>query len=72
MMVRVDFAEQADGTFLVEQPQVSPIYKARMPYRILSVSAALADPTAAWGSPAALLASLERTSAVVGAYVAPG
>ena len=71
MMVRVDFAEQADGTFLVEQPQVSPICK-RMPYRILSVSAALADPTAAWGSPAALLASLERTSAVVGAYVAPG
>ena len=33
---------------------------------------ALADPTAAWGSPAALLASLERTNAVVGAYVAPG
>jgi poly-gamma-glutamate capsule biosynthesis protein CapA/YwtB (metallophosphatase superfamily) len=72
MMVRVDVAEQADGTFLVEQPQVSPIYLARMPYRILSVSAALADPTAAWGSPAALLASLERTNAVVGAYVAPG
>jgi poly-gamma-glutamate capsule biosynthesis protein CapA/YwtB (metallophosphatase superfamily) len=72
MMVGVDIAEQADGTFVVEQPQVSPIYLARMPYRILSVSAALADPTAAWGSPAALLGSLERTNAVVGAFVAPG
>ena len=65
MMVRVDVAEQPDGTFLVEQPQVNPIYLARMPYRILSVSAALADPAAAWGSPAALLESLERTNAVV-------
>jgi poly-gamma-glutamate capsule biosynthesis protein CapA/YwtB (metallophosphatase superfamily) len=72
MMVRVDIAEQPDGTFVVEQPQVSPIYLARMPYRILSVSAALADPTAAWGSPASLLASLERTNSVVGAYVTPG
>ena len=72
MMVRVDIAEQPDGTFVVERPQVTPIYLARTPYRILSVSAALADPTAGWGSPAALLASLERTSAVVGAYLAPG
>ena len=71
-MVRVDIAEQPDGTFVVEPPQVNPIYLARMPYRIVAVSAALADPTAGWSSPAALLASLERTSAVVGAYVAPG
>ncbi|CAN5845411.1 MAG: CapA family protein [Ilumatobacteraceae bacterium] len=71
MMVRAEIVEQPDGTFAVDRPQAIPTYLGREPYRIVPVQAALADPAVAGHiTPADLLASLDRTTQVVGPHLA--
>ena len=73
MLVRTEIAEQQDGTFVVGRPEVVPTYLTRSPYRIVSVSAAInGTSTAGTATSDELWASLQRTNAVVGAFLAPG
>ena len=70
LMVNVRFTEQPDGHFLVEPPVAIPTYLGRRPYRVVSVTAALADPAAAGHiTRSELDASLARTTEVVSAYL---
>ncbi len=73
MMVRAEIAEQQDGSFVVGRPEVVATYLTRQPYRVVSVSAAInGTSTAGTATSSELWASLERTNAVVGAYLVAG
>ena len=72
MMIRTEFTEQPDGTFSVARPEAIPTFLGRSPYRVVPVSAGLADPAVAGHVTGdELQASLERTASVVGAHVLP-
>ena len=69
-MVRVEVAEQPDGTFAVGPPQVIPTYVDRSGYVVLPVQAGLVDPTLGGTvGTGALQQSLERTRSVVGQLI---
>lgn len=73
MMVRAEIAEQQDGSFVVGRPEVVATYLTRQPYRVVPVSGAInGTSTAGTATPSELWASLERTNAVVGAYLVAG
>jgi poly-gamma-glutamate synthesis protein (capsule biosynthesis protein) len=70
LMVRAEFVEQRDGTFTVAQPEAIPSYLGRHPYRVVPVTAALADPAVAGHiTTDELQASLDRTSEVVAPFI---
>lgn len=70
MMVRIQVAIQADGTFSVAQPQVIPTYVDRSDYTIVPVNAALAGEIGMGALDAgALTDSLDRTRNVVGPFI---
>jgi len=72
MMIRTEFVEQSDGTFAVARPEAIPTYLGRRPYRVVPVTAALADPAIAGHVGGdELEESLERTAAVVGGFIGP-
>ena len=72
LMIRTEVVERPDGTFAVARPEAIPTYLARSPYRVVPVSAGLADQTVAGHAGRdELAASLERTTTVVGAYLRP-
>jgi len=72
MMIRTEFVEQSDGTFAVARPEAIPTYLGRRPYRVVPVTAALADPAIAGHvGRDELEESLERTAAVVGGFIGP-
>lgn len=72
MMIRTEFVEQPDGKFAVARPEAIPTYLGRSPYRVVPVTAGLADPAvAAHVTPDELTASLDRTSTIVGQYIRP-
>lgn len=70
LMVRAEIVEQPDGSFLVAPPEAIPTYLGRSPYRIVPVTAGLADPAVAGPVTAnELRASLARTAEVVGPHL---
>jgi poly-gamma-glutamate synthesis protein (capsule biosynthesis protein) len=70
-VVTVAVDEQPDGSFVVEQPVVHPTWVDRAGgYVIRPVLTDLADPATSAGVHGALSASLERTAALLGPYLA--
>jgi len=71
MIVSVSFREQTDGTFAVDRPVVIPTWVDRRDgFVIRPVLADLADPGVSAATKDALYASLQRTGAIVGGFVA--
>lgn len=71
-IVTLALNERADGRFEVARPVVHPTWVDRTAgFVIRPVQDGLADPTAPAGTRAALSASLARTAAVLGPYLAP-
>lgn len=70
MIVSVAMSEQADGTFAVDEPVVTPTWVDRANgFVIRPVLADLADPSVDAATKADLLRSLQRTASVVGEYI---